>query len=31
LKSLVYVHRGMNIQRRKRIIIEILKGRKFPN
>ena len=31
LKSLVHVHRGMNTQRRKRIIVEILKGRKFPN
>lgn len=30
LKSLIYVHRGLNAQRKKRIIIEILKGRNFP-
>lgn len=27
LKSLIYVHRGLSVHRRKRIIIEILKGR----
>jgi hypothetical protein len=27
LKSLIFVHRGLSVQRRKRIIIEILKGR----
>jgi hypothetical protein len=30
LKSLINVHRGLNAQRRKRIIIEILKGRNSP-
>jgi hypothetical protein len=31
LKSLVYVHRGLNVQRRNKIIVEILKGRNSQN